>query len=71
MVKAESKYDPLDRNFPEVPEGEAGYKEGMDVDDCPYPIQDIRRTAWMTGWYDEKFRNVLGHIWAKYGLEYP
>lgn len=59
------------------------YKEGKDayqLNLClggdiepknPYSIRDGRRTAWFAGWYDERIRDRLGHVFDKYGLSYP
>lgn len=66
----------LPRALAEVSEGETAYADGIAVDDCPYPSGtgaegNKARAAWMTGWYDAKMRDKLGHIWAKYGMTYP
>jgi len=65
------KQQELSRDFPEVLEGTAAKTAGLSVDQCPYEIQDQRRIAWMTGWYDEHMRRKLGHIFTKYNMEYP
>jgi len=66
----------LPRTAKEVAEGEAAFVAGQTIADCPYPQGqgldgNKARSAWMTGWYDEKMRAKLGHIWNKYGTTYP
>lgn len=37
----------------------------------PYERGDDRRSAWYAGWYDARVQMTLGHIFEKYGIEFP
>lgn len=61
----------MPRDSQECRDGEQAYRDGVRVNDCPYPIGDDRRSEWMTGWYDERTFDRLGHIFKRWGLTWP
>lgn len=52
-------------------QGESAFVLGLDVDSCPYKIEDSRRSTWMAGWYDAYHRKTLAYIWNRYRMSYP
>ena len=71
MPKPLSEEVDLPRDLPEVPEGADAFAAGVDVDDCPYPRQDIRRRSWMTGWFDARTAKRLGRLFERNNLSWP
>lgn len=61
----------LDRDCSEVRAGERAFEKGKKVNECPYAISNPRRTAWMTGWYDERTKLRLGKIFERNGISWP
>lgn len=59
----------IDRGGPVYVEGKIAFRNGKDV--CPYPTSDPNRCTWWAGWLDARTVKNLGHIFAKYKLEYP
>lgn len=55
--------------------GRKAFREslGNPLPDCPFPKSGSsgERTAWWDGWYDEKHLYTLGHIFDRYGIEWP
>jgi hypothetical protein len=45
--------------------------EPTDTPPCPYSRRDGRAMCWWAGWYDCRINHNLGHIFEKYGIEYP
>ena len=52
-------------------QGRADYDAGVDIEQCPYPIGDLRRTGWCTGWLDRRTWDRVGPILEKYGMSWP
>lgn len=68
--KQNSTIDPQTRLKPEYQEGRQAFFAGREVRECVYQFGD-QRVAWLTGWYDERTRSRLGHIFESRGIEWP
>lgn len=62
--------DVTDKNRHKVIAGENAFTAGMELDDCPYRINNPNRTPWMFGWYNARTRKRLGHVLEKYGIDW-
>lgn len=74
MSDVESKHepaiDPEARKLAEYDDGKQAFLDGLDVDDCPHR-SGFKRIGWMCGWYDERTRSRLGHIFSHRKINWP
>ncbi len=59
-----------DKNRHEVLAGENAFAAGMEVNECPYRINNPNRTPWMSGWYNARTRMFLKHVFDKHGIDW-
>jgi len=65
-----SEADDPNRRTSQYFDGRNAFKRGLTVDDCPYRA-GLNRQSWMTGWYDERTWNRLGHIFRARKVSWP
>lgn len=69
-MKHEPSVDPEARRMPEYSHGKQAFFDDLDVDDCPH-VKGFKRISWMCGWYDERTRSRLGHIFKRRNMQWP
>lgn len=62
--------DATDKDRHKVLAGENAFAAGMEIEDCPYRINNPNRTPWMSGWLNARTRARLAHVFENHGIDW-